>query len=71
MKLDGLRKQFEKENYEYDSLIDKLNTYSVWLEKKVIASEKLCEIYFNIASEISGEEEVRAKRDEIITGIVK
>jgi len=32
-------------------------------------AEKLCEIYFDIAAEVIGEEAVRTKRDEIISNM--
>ena len=36
------------------------------LQSKVIEAEHLCEIYFNIASSLIGEDEVRRIRDEAI-----
>lgn len=33
------------------------------LAKQFVAAEKLCELYFNIAAEVLGEDEVRRRRD--------
>ena len=35
--------------------------------REIEAAKELCEIYFNIAAEIIGEDEVRKRRDEVIS----
>jgi len=55
---------------DMDKLIDdveRLNKENAELIREVKAAQKLCEIYFDIASDIIGPEEVRAKRDDIIS----
>jgi len=36
------------------------------LTRTLAAAKQLCEIYFNIAAEAIGEDEVRKKRDQIL-----
>jgi hypothetical protein len=36
------------------------------INKAKVAAQKLCEVYFNIAAEVIGEDEVRKRRDEAI-----